>query len=135
MTTLNLRSITLASVLAAMTVTTAAAKDLTITVWAGGSNENDSYRLDAIEMAADMLSREYAIMGEELNITVEKKRDFGGWDEFKQAVTLAAEAGTAPNIVVTSHLDIAPWSQAGYIVPVENFLDLTPGRSTTSIRT
>ncbi len=124
MTTLNLRTMTLASVFAAMTVTTAAAKDLTITVWAGGSNENDSYRLDAIEMAADMLTREYAIMGEELKITVEKKRDFGGWDEFKQAVTLAAEAGTAPNIVVTSHLDIAPWSQAGYIVPVENYLDL-----------
>ena len=75
-------------------------------------------------MAADMLEREYAINGEELNITVEGKRDFAGWEEFKQAVTLAAEAGTAPNIVVTSHLDIAPWSKAGLIVPVEDYVDM-----------
>ncbi len=104
--------------------TAVAAEDITIDVWAGGSNDVDSYRWEAIELAADILEREYAIQGEELNITVEAKRDFGGWDAFKQAVTLAAEAGTAPEIVVTSHLDIAPWSQAGYIVPVEDYLDL-----------
>ncbi|WP_237212646.1 ABC transporter substrate-binding protein [Ruegeria lacuscaerulensis] len=101
----------------------ALAEDVTITVWAGGSNDADAYRIDAIELAADMLEREAAIEGRDLNITVEGKRDFGGWEEFKQGVTLAAEAGTAPNIVVTSHLDIAPWSQAGYIVPAEDYLD------------
>ncbi|NVO55247.1 extracellular solute-binding protein [Rhodobacteraceae bacterium B1Z28] len=99
------------------------AEDVTITVWAGGSNDADAYRIDAIEIAADMLEREAAIEGRDLNITVEGKRDFGGWEEFKQGVTLAAEAGKAPNIVVTSHLDIAPWSQAGYIVPAEDYLD------------
>lgn len=101
----------------------ALAKDLTVTIWAGGTNEADAYRIENIEIAAEILEREYAVMGEELNITVEGRRDFGGWEEFKQGVTLAAEAGTAPNIVVTSHLDIAPWSQAGYIVPIEDYLD------------
>jgi inositol-phosphate transport system substrate-binding protein len=102
----------------------AAAQDYEITVWSGGSGEADSYRWEAIEMAADILEREAAIRGEELNITVNYMWDFGGWAEFKQAVTLAAEAGEAPEIVVTSHLDIAPWSQAGYILPVEDYLDL-----------
>ncbi|MEC9403401.1 MAG: extracellular solute-binding protein [Pseudomonadota bacterium] len=123
----KLRQSTAAAVLALTTAAFAGdalAKDLTITVWAGGSNDSDVYRLDAIEMAADILSREYAIAGEDLNITVEKKRDFAGWEEFKQAVTLAAEAGSAPNIVVTSHLDIAPWSQSGLIVPVEDYVDM-----------
>ena len=100
------------------------AEDISITVWAGGSNDSDSYRIEAIEMAADILEREAAILGEELNITVDGRRDFSGWDEFKQGVTLGAEAGTAPSIVVTSHLDIAPWSQAGYIVAVEDYVDL-----------
>ena len=108
----------------ALMATAAVAEDITIQVWAGGSNESDSYRMEAISIAADMLEREYAILGEELNITVEGRREFGGWAEFKQAVTLAAEAGTAPNVVVTSHLDIAPWSAAGYIVPVEDYIDL-----------
>lgn len=100
------------------------AEDINITVWAGGSNDSDSYRIEAIEIAADILEREAAIQGEELNIIVEGRRDFTGWDEFKQGITLGAEAGTAPSIVVTSHLDIAPWSQAGYIVPVEDYVDL-----------
>lgn len=102
----------------------AVAETMTISVWAGGSNENDSYRIEAIEMAADILEREYAIAGQELDIVVEGKRDFGRWKEFRQAVTLAAEAGNAPNIVVTSHMDIAAWSQAGYIVPAEDYLDM-----------
>jgi len=123
MTVPMLKRTTAALLISAIAVP-ALAEDVTITVWAGGSNDLDAYRIDAIELAAEMLQREAAIEGRELNITVEGKRDFGGWEEFKQGVTLAAEAGTAPNIVVTSHLDIAPWSQAGYIVPAEDYLDL-----------
>ena len=65
--------------------TTALAETYNISVWAGGSNDNDSYRLEAIEMAADILEREYAIAGEKIEIIVEGKRDFGRWAEFKQA--------------------------------------------------
>lgn len=121
--TILTRSTAIAATLAAFAAP-ALAEQITITVWAGGSNDNDSYRVEAIEMAADILEREAAIRGEEIDITVDGRWDFAGWDEFKQAVTLGAEAGTAPNIVVTSHLDIAPWSQAGYIVPVEDYVDL-----------
>ena len=99
------------------------AKDVTITVWAGGTGPNDVYRLDAIEIAAGLLSREAAIQGKPLTIKVEKKA-YPGWDDFKQAVTLSAQAGTAPDIVATGHEDIAPWSQSGLIVPIENFIDL-----------
>lgn len=102
----------------------AQAKDINISVWSGGTNATESYRVENIEIAADMLEREYALRGEELNINVEGKYDFAGWPEFKQAVTLAAEAGKAPNIVVSSHLDIAPWSQAGLIAPIEDYIDL-----------
>ncbi|MEL6204402.1 MAG: extracellular solute-binding protein [Pseudomonadota bacterium] len=101
-----------------------AAQEYNISVWAGGSNPADSYRWEAIELAADLYEREAAIRGQEVEINVDYKFEFGGWGEFKQAVTLAAEAGDAPEIVVTSHLDIAPWSQAGYIVPAEDYLDL-----------
>ena len=99
------------------------ARDLTIQVWAGGSNVADAYRVDAITMAADILEREAEIRGEELNITVETKYDFDGWGGFKQAVILAAEANNAPHIVVTGHGDIAPWSQSGLIRPIEDYVD------------
>lgn len=117
-----LRATAVTSVLAATTAGVLA-KDVTISVWAGGSGPNDVYRLDAIEIAADLFEREAAIRGEELNITVEKT-PYNGWDDFKQALTLSAEAGTAPNIVVSGHEDIAPWSQSGLIVPIEDYVDL-----------
>ena len=101
----------------------ALAQDLTINVWAGGSGPLDNYRTDAIAIAADLLEREAAISGKELNITVVPTL-YSGWDDFKQALTLSAEAGTAPNIIVSGHEDIAPWSQSGLIVPIEDYLDL-----------
>ena len=117
-----LRATALTSVLA-LAGGIAAAKDVTISVWSGGTSPNDIYRVDAIDIAADILERESAIKGEELNIIVEKT-PYAGWDDFKQALTLSAEAGTAPNIVASGHEDIAPWSQSGLIVPVEDYVDL-----------
>lgn len=117
-----MRATALVAVTAAL-ATPAFAKDVTINVWAGGTGPNDNYRVDNIEIAADLLEREWAIRGEELNITVEKTT-YPSWPDFKQALTLSAEAGTAPNIVVSGHEDIAPWAQSGLIVPVEDYLDL-----------
>lgn len=106
----------------------AMAEDYTITVWAGGTNEeNGTYRYEAIEMAADILEREAAIRGEELDLTIESQI-WSGWDEFKQALTLAAEAGNAPDIIVSGHEDIGPWSDAGLLRPIEDyvFFDVWP---------
>ena len=115
-----LRGTAIAAIAAAATAASAA--DVTIGVWAVAT-PFDSYRLDAIEIAADILEREAAIRGEELNITIEKTA-YEEWDAFKQGLTLSAEAGEAPHIAVTGHEDIAPWSQSGLIVPVEDYLDL-----------
>jgi inositol-phosphate transport system substrate-binding protein len=111
------------AVLLALSTGAVWAKDVTITVWAGGTGPNDVYRLDAIEIAAGLLTREAAIQGKTLTIKIEKKA-YPGWDDFKQAVTLSAEAGNAPDIVATGHEDIAPWAQSGLIVPIENVIDL-----------
>jgi len=112
----------LAVALLSGTALSAQAKDYTVKVWAGGTNENSMYRVKAIEMAADFLQRQAALRGEELNITVENQT-WSGWDDFKQAVTLANESGTAPNILVTGHEDIGPWAQAGVIRPIEDYVD------------
>ena len=122
MTILNRALGTTALVALAFGASAAFAEDYTITVWAGGTGDNAHYRVDAIEMAADFLMREAAIKGDELNITIEKQV-WSGWDDFKQAVTLAAESGTAPNIIVSGHEDIGPWSQAGILRPIEDYVD------------
>lgn len=112
-----------AASLAALVAAPAAAQEYTISVWAGGSSAADAYRVDAIEMAADLYEREAEIRGEDVSITVAKKL-YSGWDDFKQAVTLAAESGEAPHLVVTGHEDIAPRAQAGIIRPIEDYVSL-----------
>ncbi|QQM30002.1 extracellular solute-binding protein [Martelella lutilitoris] len=112
----------LGSVLAMGFASGALAEDYTITVWSGGTGETGSYRWEAIQMAADILEREYAVTGQDVSITVEHQ-EWSGWDDFKQAVTLAAEAGNAPNIIVSGHEDIGPWSRSGLLRPVEDYVD------------
>lgn len=113
----------IATVAASLAAAPAFAAEYTISVWAGGSNANEIYRVEAIEMAADIFSREEAIRGQDIKITVDKKI-FSGWDTFKQAVTLAAASGNAPHIVVTGHEDIASWAQAGIIRKIEDLVDM-----------
>jgi inositol-phosphate transport system substrate-binding protein len=117
-----MKSATLAAALLASTAVLASAKDVTIKVWAGGTGPTNDYRIEAIRMAADILEREAVIRGEELNITVDGQT-WTTWDDFKQAVTLAAESNTAPNIIVSGHEDIGTWSQSGLLRPVEDYVD------------
>lgn len=118
----TLKSAALAAALLASTAVLAEAKDITISVWAGGTGPTNDYRVEAIKMAADILEREATIRGEELNITVDGQT-WSGWDDFKQAVTLAAESNTAPNIIVSGHEDIGPWSKSGLLRPIEDYVD------------
>ena len=55
-----LKCMTVAAAILASTSVLAFAKDVTISVWAGGTGPNDNYRLDAIDIAADILEREAA---------------------------------------------------------------------------
>ncbi|WP_144409628.1 extracellular solute-binding protein [Martelella endophytica] len=117
----NTKLLAAAAVILAGTTVTAAAEEYTITVWAGGTNPTENYRLDNIELAADLLEREAAINGEELTINIEKQ-SWSGWDDFRQAVTLAGEAGNGPNILVAGHDDIPTWSKSGLLRPIGDYI-------------
>ena len=118
----NLLSTVAATTLLTMSAGVAFAQEYTINVWTieGG---NDNYRHEAIEIAADFLEREHVVLGKDLTINIVAKQ-FSDWAPYKQAITLAAEAGTAPHIVTAGHEDIAAWSQSGLIVPIEDYIDL-----------
>lgn len=118
--TFQMKSVALAALLGSVAFA-AAAEDYTITVWSGGTGDSANYRIDAIKLAAEQLMRQAEIRGEELNITVDGQA-WSGWDDFKQAVTLASEAENAPDIIVSGHEDIGPWSEAGLIRPIEDYV-------------
>src|SRR6056297_644891 len=92
--------------------------EMDVEVWSGNAASGvDHWRADNINEAAEELQKEMRDGGTEITFTTKPVNDSAAWGEYKRKFALAAEDGSAPEIVVTGHEDIAPWGQAGYIIP------------------
>lgn len=92
-------------------------RTVTISVWAMAS-ETERWRALAADEAVDDLNAELEAEGSNVRVVVESSYDNPGWSDYKRRYILAAENGTAPDIVVTGHEDIPSWASSGYIVPI-----------------
>lgn len=82
-------------------------------IWTGAGTETEHWRVDGPAKAARDV--------EKYKINVKPVNDSAEWEDYKRKFALAADAGKAPNIVVSGHEDVAVWSQAGYIVPFDEY--------------
>lgn len=85
--------------------------EVTLKVWAEAA-PTEHWRADGPAKAAANVTN--------YKIKVEPTNDSAAWEDYKRKFTLAADSGQAPNIVVSGHEDVAVWSKAGYIVPLDN---------------
>ena len=60
-------------------------------------------------------------MGVEINL--ELIQDNIDWGPYKQEFQLSAEAGEAVDIILSGHEDIGAWSQAGFIIPLDDMIE------------
>lgn len=81
--------------------------EIELTVWVQ-ANEVERWRLDGPILAAEQVT--------DYKLKVAGVRDDAGWADYKKKFTLAAEAGEAPDIVLSGHEDVPVWANAGYIV-------------------
>jgi inositol-phosphate transport system substrate-binding protein len=91
----------------APTAPSAGPAEVELTVWAQ-ANEVERWRVDGPIQAAELVT--------EYKLKVTGVRDDAGWADYKKKFTLAAEAGEAPDIVLSGHEDVPVWANAGYIV-------------------
>ena len=82
-----------------------------ISAWAQ-ANSVETTRATNIEEAAASLG-----------LKAEAIADPTGWPDYKKKFLLAADSGQAPDIILSGHEDIAPWGQAGYIIPLDEMID------------
>ncbi len=47
-----------------------------------------------------------------------------GWGDYKQEFVLAAEAGQAPDIILSGHEDIGAWGASGIIIPLGDYIPM-----------
>jgi inositol-phosphate transport system substrate-binding protein len=101
-----------------------------ITAWTIGPDAPSFYRRDNLVSAAEMLNKELEKEGSGQRVQVEASFESStsgaAWNDFKQKFTLAAEAGQAPDIILGGHEDLAPWSAAGYVIPLDELIRKYP---------
>ncbi len=88
-----------------------AAGVIELTVWAE-ANEVEHWRADGPVKAAEKVT--------DFDLQVTGVNDDAGWGDYKKKFTLAADAGEAPDIVLSGHEDVPVWANAGYIVNFES---------------
>jgi len=98
-------------------------EEITLVAWTIGPDEPSFYRRDNLIAAAERLNADLKAAGSNVTVKLEATFDTGDWGDYKQKFVLAAEAGEAPDIILSGHEDVAPWSDAGYIIPLDDYIE------------
>jgi inositol-phosphate transport system substrate-binding protein len=100
---------------------------VTLRAWTMGPDAPSFYRRDNLVDAASALNEELEAEGSDQRVVVEASFESGGqWADYLQKVTLAAESGEAPDIVLAGHENMAPWASAGYVIALDDLLAQSP---------
>jgi inositol-phosphate transport system substrate-binding protein len=98
-----------------------------LTAWTIGPDSPSYYRRDNLIDAAKALNTDLEAEGSKQRVQVTASFESGGqWADYKQKFSLAAEAGSAPDIILAGHEDMAPWAAAGYVVKLDDYLQKYP---------
>lgn len=98
-------------------------QEITIKVETVGPDEPSFYRFENIKRAADKLNMLFEAAGIPIKVKVEGEFWTGSWEDYKRNILLAFQAGKGPDIILSGHEDIAPWSDAGYIIPLDDYIN------------
>jgi inositol-phosphate transport system substrate-binding protein len=98
----------------------AAAGTLKMSAWTIGPDAPSYYRRDNLIAALEPLNK---ALGGRPTVELEATFESGGqWGDYLQKFTLAAEAKTAPDIILAGHENLAPWVGPNYIVPLDDLI-------------
>lgn len=91
-----------------------------LTAWTIGPDAPSFYRRDNLVSAAEPLTK---ALGGKAKVEVDATFESGGqWGDYLQKFTLAAEAKTAPDIILAGHENLAPWVGPGYVLPLDDLI-------------
>jgi len=94
-----------------------------LTAWTIGPDAPSYYRRDNLIAAGETLNKAVSAQNPKTSIQVDATFESGGqWGDYLQKFTLAAEAKTAPDIILAGHENFAPWVGPGYVVPLDDLI-------------
>lgn len=99
---------------------------ITIRAWTVGPDTPAFYRAENLELAAERLNRILEDAGAPVRVQVETDFWTESWDSYRRRAILAFESDdpeTIPDIIGSSHLDIPVWAEAGWIAPMDEYIE------------
>ncbi len=86
-------------------------------------NEQELTRGRAIEIAGEMLNYALELVGAGVRVEVETIFEPGAeWADLNKKFLMAMEAGEGPDIMCSGHEQIAAYAEAGYIIPLDDYI-------------
>lgn len=95
---------------------------ITLEAWTIGPDEPAIHRAENLEAAVGLLNEDLAAEGAAYRVAINTDFETVSWDDYRRRLLLAFAAGSAPDIIQSSHLDISTWSDAGYLLPLQDHL-------------
>ncbi len=101
---------------------TAAADTVVLRAWTIGPEDAAVTRASNLEAAALALNARLMAEGSQTRVQVDTRFESDSWEAHRRRVLLGFESGKVADIVQSAHVDIAPWSDAGYLLPLDDRL-------------
>ncbi|HLV12847.1 MAG TPA: extracellular solute-binding protein [Trueperaceae bacterium] len=118
------RTTLFAVVLAALVAATAhAQRTVNLVGWAIGPDDPAIHRAENLEAAVDLMNAALEERGADYRVAIETDFETVSWDDYRRRILLGFESGQAPDIIISSHIDIGTWADAGYIAPLDDYID------------
>lgn len=108
----------LALLMVSMLGTVQAQDTVSLTIRCKASPPEENWRCDNFAEVEEQVEAELGIQLD-LNLV----QDNVGWEDYKTEFLLAADAGEAPDIILSGHEDIGAWGPAGLIMPLDSMID------------
>jgi inositol-phosphate transport system substrate-binding protein len=116
-------------------LTVLAQESVSVTIRCKASPPEEDWRCNNFREVEEQVEME---LGIDLNLNL--IQDNVGWEDYKTEFVLAADAGEAPDIILSGHEDIGAWAPAGYILPLDDmipdyeaFADIVPALWTSQM--
>lgn len=94
--------------------------------WTIGPEDAAITRATNLEAAADKLNAELAQEGATYRVRVETTFESDSWQAHRRRILLGFESGKVADVIQSAHVDIAPWSDAGYLLALDPYLEQHP---------
>ncbi|MBT9165989.1 MAG: hypothetical protein DDT25_00653 [Chloroflexi bacterium] len=99
---------------------------ITIRAWTVGPDVVAYHRAENLVLAGERLNKMLEDAGAMVRVEIDAEFWTESWDSFRKRTILAlggGDPGVVPDIICSSHLDIAVWAEAGWIQPLDAFIE------------